>query len=156
MKLCRQRKAEFLEGRGLFNSTLSTRNPTRTCLGSNLKDNREDLRGVLFRRSQTFFPEVLRLKWSRCARNTGCHMCPSCSYTLRIVVSDRRRRISLVFWYSQSFLQQPEIMWGSFISGRISCFGAPFAVFLLVTSRNKVTLAHNTKITFTYNTIVSD
>jgi len=144
-------------GEGTFLSgALSTRNPTWTGLGSNLKDNREDLQCALFRRSQTFFPEVLRLTWSRCIRNTGCHMCPSCSYTLRIVASDRRRRISLVFWYSQSLLQQPEIMWGSFISGRISCFGAACAVCLLVTSRHKVTLAHNTKITFTYNTVVYD
>ena len=144
-------------GEGTFLSgTLSTKNPTWTGVASNLKDNREDLEGAVFRRDQICFPEVLKWTWSRCARDTDCHMCPSCSYTLRIVASDRRRRISLVFWYSQSLLQQPEIMWGSFISGRISCFGAACAVCLLVTSRHKVALVHNTKITFTYNTVVSD
>jgi len=89
---------EITSGEGAFLSgTLSTKNPTWPGLGSNLKDTGEGLQDALFRRSQICFPEVLRLTWSRCARNTDCHLCPSCSYTLRIVASDRRRRISLVF-----------------------------------------------------------
>jgi len=158
MELCWQRNTELLEGRGHFLVALC---PPKIP------------HGLAWVRTWKIMEKVYRVLCSEevrfvCRRYSGwrchavqetptvCHMCPSCSHTLRIVASDRRRRISLVFWYSQSLLQQPEIMWGSFISGRISCFGAACAVCLLVTSRHKVTLAHNTKITFTYNTVVSD
>jgi len=61
--------------------------------------------GSVLRKSPVPFVMAAFSEASAPGRNSGCHMCPSCSHRLHIVASYRRRRISLVFWYSQSLLQ---------------------------------------------------